>query len=428
MKLVRALHERVMRHGLVLADQALVSGASFVTTMLLVRALGLDGFGRFSLAWMAVVFAQALQLACVGTPMATLGPKERPEDAPAYHADVLRLELAFLGAVLAVGLGAGLPIARAFGVELDGRELGALAAFALARLAHDFVRQRAFVREERGLALRIDAAATCVQLGLVATLAFAGRLDPVGALACLAAGSAAGVVAGARHLGPWSVRPGALRRAFARHEGMARWLVALAVLQWFTSNAFGLAAGAVLGPAALGAVRAGQTVLGVLHVGLLAIENVVPVRAAALSARATAGAAAAYLARVAWIGGACTVSLSALVALAAPQIAGVVYGAAAPETVLAVRVFAVHYVAVFLITVATIRLRTQERTRPMFVAQALGALFALAAARASVEAFGLGGALAGMVLQQVLVLLVLVLAVRLGRGDQAAVRTAAGAP
>ena len=91
MKLVRALHERVMRHGLVLADQALVSGASFVTTMLLVRALGLDGFGRFSLAWMAVVFAQALQLACVGTPMATLGPKERPEDAPAYHADVLRL-------------------------------------------------------------------------------------------------------------------------------------------------------------------------------------------------------------------------------------------------------------------------------------------------------------------------------------------------
>ena len=49
----------------------------------------------------------------------------------------------------------------------------------------------------------------------------------------------------------------------------------------------------------------------------------------------------------------------------------------------------------FLVSVATIRLRTQERTRPLFLAQALGAGLALVAARSAVEAFGLAGALAG---------------------------------
>ncbi|MBK7874819.1 MAG: hypothetical protein IPJ77_03560 [Planctomycetes bacterium] len=426
MSVVDEFRARIERHGVVLADQALVSGTSFVTTVLLVRALGLDGFGRFSLAWMAVVFAQALQLAFVGTPMATLGPKEEGERAQAYHADVLRLELAFLAAALALGLAVGVPAARALGAGLSVPELGAVAFLALARCAHDFVRQRAYVLEARGLALRIDVSAAAVQLLLLALLGFGGRLDPASALGALGVGSLAGVVAGLPDTATWRAAPGAVRRAALRHAGMSRWLVALAVLQWFTSNAFALAAGAVLGPAALGALRAGQTVMGVLHVGLLALENVVPVRAAWIAARSSFAAASAYLVRVAWIGGACTLAASVGVGLAAAPLARLCYGAESPDTVLAIRGFALLYVFAFLVSVVTIRLRTQERTRPVFVAQALGAGFALLAARSTVETFGLAGALAGIVLQQALVLLVLALAARLAREGQAAVRPAAG--
>ena len=50
---------------LALADQALVSGASFATTVLLVRRLGLADFGLYGLLWLGVLLALGLQQALV---------------------------------------------------------------------------------------------------------------------------------------------------------------------------------------------------------------------------------------------------------------------------------------------------------------------------------------------------------------------------
>lgn len=410
------LRARVAGSGLVIADQALVSGASFATTILLVRALGLDGFGRFSLLWMGVLGLLALQQAVVGTPLLSIGPKHAPDADPAeardYDTGVLRLELAFLAVALAAALGALAPLAHAAGVVASSHELAAAACAALARAACDFVRQHGFARERRKRVLALDVLAYGGQLAALAVLHVAGALTPLAAWTAIAGANALGAVAGLASYPCWRGSPGALGRVCARHLGMSRWLACLALLQWFTSNAFALAAGAVLGPAAVGAIKAGQTILGALHVLLLAVENVVPVRAAALAARGTAHELAAYFRRVWRDGGLLTLAAAAFIAVSADPLARLVYGSASADQVLAIRAFALHYVCVFAITLVTIRLRTEERTRPVFVAQALGAAFAAAGAHAAVEVFGLAGALAGIVLQQVLVLLVLVLALR----------------
>lgn len=428
MSALATVRARLASSGPVLADQLLVSGTGFVTTVALVRVLGLDGFGRFSLLWMGVVFVQALQQACIGTPLYTIGPKEARRgatEAAHYDAGVQRLELAFLAGVLVVGLcGAGV-IAQLLGFELGTRELVALVAAALARAAHDFARQRAYAREEPRRALCLDGVACGVQLALLGALAGLGSLDPVSALVSLAAASALGALAGLAGQVHVFAPSGTWRRTLERHAGMSRWLVALALLSWLTSNAFALAAGALLGPAAVGAIKAGQTILGVLHVLLLAFENVVPVRAAALAARGARRELASYLRRILWTGGLAVLGVSACVATFPAALARAIYGATSADQELAIRAFALHYVFVFLIGVLSVELRTSERTRPIFVAQACGALAALVAAHSTVEAFGLRGALAGMILQQVLVLLVLCLATRRERGDGAQAADAA---
>lgn len=427
MSALASLRARLTHSGPVLADQLLVSGTSFVTTVALVRALGLDGFGRFSLLWMGVVFVQALQQACIGTPLYTIGPKELQRGTQAaahYDAGVQRLELAFLAGVLAVGACGARAIAQLLGFELGARELAALVLAALARAAHDFARQRAFAREEPRRALALDGVACGVQLATLAALTWFGRIDPAVALLSLAAASACGALVGLAGELRLVAPRGTSRRTLERHLGMSRWLIALALLQWLTSNAFALAAGALLGPAAVGALKAGQTILGVLHVLLLAFENVVPVRAAALAARGARRELASYLRRISWTGGFAVLAVSACVAAFPGRLARVIYGATSADQELAIRAFALHYVFVFLIGVLSVELRTLERTRPIFVAQALGALAALFAAHSTVEAFGLRGALAGMILQQFLVLLVLWFATRRERvealDDQAA--------
>lgn len=428
MSLLAGVRARWASGGLVFADQALVSGANFATTVLLVRGLGLDGFGRFALLWMGVLGVLALQQALIGTPMLTIGPKHGAEGesdgAREYYSGVLRLELAFLAVACAACSLAVAPFAHALGLALAPRELAVVACAVLARSAQDFVRQNGFARELRQRVFALDVVAYGGQCAALVVLFACGALTSFAAWTTVAVASGTSAVIGLAGYGAHRAPAGALARVWSRHLAMSRWLAGLAVLQWFTSNAFVLAAGALLGPAAAGALKAGQTILGGLHVLLLAVENVVPVRAAALSARGAAHELPAYLARVARTGGLVTLAFSATIAAFPGVLARIFYGSVDAQQELAIRGFALHYLVVFAITIVTIRLRTAERTRPIFVAQALGAGFAAFGAHATVQAFGLPGAIVGIVLQQVLVLLVLLLAVRASNDASAPLQAA----
>ena len=58
-----------------LADQIIVSGANFLTALLLARHLGPEEFGRFTLAWLVVLFVTSLQAGLIVSPMMSVGPK-----------------------------------------------------------------------------------------------------------------------------------------------------------------------------------------------------------------------------------------------------------------------------------------------------------------------------------------------------------------
>src|SRR3989339_1774999 len=60
-----------------LADQAMVSGVNFLTGILLARYLGLEEYGRFTLAWMAVLLCNSFQQAGIIAPMMSIGPKQK---------------------------------------------------------------------------------------------------------------------------------------------------------------------------------------------------------------------------------------------------------------------------------------------------------------------------------------------------------------
>ena len=235
-----------LRHGHVnwaLADQILVSGVNFAIGILLARYLGLAEFGRYSLIWLVVLFAQSIQQAFVTTPMVTLGPKtEDAERRRAYYGAVLMLQILFAAASgvsvwLVLRLGTGWQA----GWRLDGLELP-LAAVIVTRQLQEFVR-RQFYADTAGRAVFVnDCVAYGALLVIIPGLAYADalRLDIVFEAIAVSAGTAA--ILGLIAAGLPAAGGGGLVKVIRRHWRFARWLVATALLQWFGANYFFLAA------------------------------------------------------------------------------------------------------------------------------------------------------------------------------------------
>lgn len=413
-----------------LTDQALVSGSGFLTTVLLVRWLGLDAFGSFSLLWLGVLLAVGLGQALIGQPALTIAPKlEHGSRAQREYLGALWvLELGYSLLVLVVGWLAYGAALRTWGEGGLTRCLWPVTWAAVGRQAQAFARALLFAQEARRRVVFIDAVAYPGQLLALGWLAAVGRLDLPGALWVVAATSAAATIAAC--IGrPWRTSREALRSAVRRHWRSGRWLAAMQILQLCASNAFVVAAAALLGAGAAGAIKAAQGVIGVLHVGFLAMENFVPVSAARLYVRGGSGALARYLAHVGRVGTAATIALSvALAAGARPLLALVYHRAAGAELVTALRAFALLYVFAFAVTLLQIAFRTVEHTRPVFLAYVATTLVALAVAEPVVRRFGFSGAVAGMAGLQGLMAALLLAAFLLLQTPRGLARRSSGRP
>ncbi|MGD8663730.1 MAG: hypothetical protein PVH37_27635, partial [Desulfobacterales bacterium] len=71
-----------------LLDQAMVSGVNFLTGIILVRFLGLEEFGRFTLTWLIILFFNSIQFSAVISPMMSIGPKQAEKELQQYYGAV----------------------------------------------------------------------------------------------------------------------------------------------------------------------------------------------------------------------------------------------------------------------------------------------------------------------------------------------------
>ena len=81
--------------NLTLIDQAMVSGVNFLVSVALVRILGIELFGIYSLLWLAILFIQSIQFAVIISPMMSIGPKYLDAEKDSYYSAVLTHQIIF---------------------------------------------------------------------------------------------------------------------------------------------------------------------------------------------------------------------------------------------------------------------------------------------------------------------------------------------
>lgn len=388
--------------SLAFADQGLVSGVNFATTILLVRLLGLERFGHFSLLWMGVLFALAMQQALLGQPMLTIAPKKTLEERPRYFASVWWLQCGFTLLVFGVGFAALTAMGAMIPEEVRASALPAAFVIAL-RQAQAFFRSAFYAEGRSSAALWNDALAYGGQITLLVLLAWnrGGGLQLSTALWCMTASFAAATIHGSFAFATLRSSSEELLSCALRHGRVSRWLAATASLQWCASNSFLIATFALLGSGALGALKAAQGIMGFVHVFFLAMENLLPPRAARALTRDGVPGLMHLLGRVGFAGLAAIFALSTILTSWPEPVLHLFYDVVEPELVIALRGMAILYLFAFIFAILHITFRTLEDTKPIFFAYGVSVALSVLVAAPLVESLGFAGTLVGMIGQQV---------------------------
>ena len=256
---------------LVFADQAIVSGSSFVTNILVARSLGVSSYGKFSVIILVQLFLLSLQQAVSsGVYQVMFGGLEEKQKKlytnGLFYAQTLLYMILVAICFLVYFL---FPIlAKGYDFILIPAIVGSLLF-----LLQDFLRKILLTKQEEPKALLIDAITNFIQILLLAIYAFMGKLSLPIACWIIALTFIPSIIAGIAWVQPGTFSVGNIQLTASIHKKQSHWMLMSALLQWFAGNFFVVAAGLWLGIAALGALRLSQYIFGLLNILLQAIEN-----------------------------------------------------------------------------------------------------------------------------------------------------------
>jgi O-antigen/teichoic acid export membrane protein len=214
------------QHALALADQAVVSGASFLTTILVSRWTQAGQLGLYVIAISVIVTVLGVQESLIALPY-TIQRQNAP-GAQAERAGRALIQSALFSVASFLLLAAAAVALWARGANSEAIVLAwATAAMAPFSLLREFARRFAFAHLDSAMALALDLAVTAIQIAALFGLGWTGNMSA--ATACLALGGACAVTALAwfslAHAA-FVFRPGALRGDVQQSWALGGWLLA----------------------------------------------------------------------------------------------------------------------------------------------------------------------------------------------------------
>ncbi|MEO6930053.1 MAG: oligosaccharide flippase family protein, partial [Chitinophagaceae bacterium] len=185
------------------------------------------------------------------------------------------------------------------------------------------------------------------------------------------------------------------------HTG--KWLIMTAMLQWWSGNLFIVAAGLYLGAAAFGAIRLAQNLFSMLNLVLQVFENYVVPRAAQIY-KTSSQNLRSYLRSVSVKVGLLFVPLSLALGFFARPVLGFLGGEQYESYGIAVQGLAVLQLLIFLSYPIRIAIRVLLLNKVFFIGYIITSLFSVLAARTFIQWGNLEGVIAGLLVNQVLII------------------------
>ena len=222
-----------------LTDQAVVSGTSFLTTILIARAAGPDQLGLYVLGTSLIMFVLPVQQSLVMAPYTVYCRRVASEDRLRYSGSVL-LHFVGLAILAAIGLTCwGAALALGLGKPSVAPVAWVVAGIIPFVLLRDFARSFGFAHLNVRMTCAMDVGVATLQVAGLFALAATGLLGARSALAVIGVASLIGAgtwLTRSRHL--FAPHVETARGELARNWRFARWIFAGEVVSTLNSDVF----------------------------------------------------------------------------------------------------------------------------------------------------------------------------------------------
>jgi O-antigen/teichoic acid export membrane protein len=259
-------------------DQSVVSGGNFISTLLIVRLIGISNFGIFSTCLIFLLFISSFYTSSIISPMMALVPKR--ENINHYFGSLLVLQTGF---GLFAFLLSFILCFLYFYVSQFNLGMSIVFYFALLVLFHhfqDFFRKAFFAKKKYKDALASDVLTYILRLLILFyCVVYSVHIELRDVFILYFATSFLGSIYGILRY-TWSFELKNLKKDFLAHYEIARWLIPSGLLKWTSLDLFFVMASILLGPIALGVLKLAQNIVSVYNLFLLGLENFIPLKAA----------------------------------------------------------------------------------------------------------------------------------------------------
>lgn len=290
------------RRAQTLADQIVVSGSNFVTSIILVRGLGLLEFGKFTVAYTILMLANSLQLSFISSTMITLGSLcHTREERDRFVHGIYGVQIVFCAITTLACLAAAVAYLCFDPRAASIRVVPAFASAVFLFLMQDWLRRYYFTVGKGGAAVWNDTVRYVGQIAVLLLLMAAHGLTIETAFWSVTVASGVAFAAGAI-IDRLKCTRAETAEAWRQARGFSIDLGIANQLQWLVYQGAMLVGAGVAGPQAAGGVRATQNVIGPVNIAYQAMDNIVPIRAAEELRRGGSQKAASFLFRFGAIG------------------------------------------------------------------------------------------------------------------------------
>lgn len=377
------------------ADQVFVSAANFVTTLLMARGSSTEEFGWFALASTLLLLATVPQNSLVLLPHNVLGANRQGSEYTRYTASTA------LSQVLVGLVGVVLSIAAWLCALLIGSAQAPL-FFALIPLVftwqlNEFARRALYTEQRVVAALTNDIVVHGSRMAVIALFWWNGSLSALLALYVLTVTSMMGAVMGA-----WQLRRSLSSRvdfsAFRENWDFGKWLLATDLIgTWLSSQLYIYLAACMLGVGAVGTLKALEVVFGPLRMLVMALSNILPTRfSQTLQQQGHSALNRHFRKTLTFVlplcGGYCL-----LIALFAQPVLWVFFKDKYTGASSLLALYAVYALFSSVSSFLGAVLRAKRLTRQVFVDRVMASLYSIPLGCLMIYAFGLYGAVLGMI-------------------------------
>jgi O-antigen/teichoic acid export membrane protein len=253
---------------LVMLDQAVYSGNSFLATILIAHVFGPTNFGNYAAILLSIfliisiltsIVIQPLQVSLAGI-----------EDKHTYISFSTWLQLSLIvlfTAIAIIILQLELPILSSFQPYKTG-----IIILMVGYIFHDYFRKLFLASNKIKQTLTIDIIFATIQI-LVLILSIFNPPTFENLIILLGLSFIPSILLSLFYIKPNFHNMKLWKEFGYKHYIQSRWLFLTAIVQWWSANLFVVASGLILGVKALGAFRLVQSLFGVLNILLQTFEN-----------------------------------------------------------------------------------------------------------------------------------------------------------